>query len=111
MLIENLSALLFLLLAAFLEAGGDAAIRMGLRGQRWGFLVGPVVLALYGFAVNLPRWDFSRLMGVYIAAFFVVAQLLAVVVFRERLQLPAIVGGALIITGGLVLTLWHPTPK
>jgi small multidrug resistance family-3 protein len=54
----------------------------------------------------VTRWEFSRLMGVYIAIFFVVSQLLAVFLFRERLQVPTLVGGALIIAGGLVLTLW-----
>jgi len=65
----------------------------------------------YGFMVNLSRWDFSRLMGVYIAVFFVVSQVMSVVVFRERLHAPALVGGALIVTGGLLLTFWHGTGK
>lgn len=100
-----------LLAAALLEAGGDAGIRLGLRGQRWGLLLGPLVLVAYGFVVNLARWDFGRLLGVYIALFFLVSQALAIVVFRERLQVPTLVGGALIIAGGLVLTFWQTTPK
>jgi small multidrug resistance family-3 protein len=100
-----------LFLAALLEVGGDAGVRAGLRGHRWGLLAGPAALVLYGFVVNLTRWDFGRLMGVYIAVFFIVAQLVAVLVLRERLQPPALVGGALIIAGGLVLTFWHPAGK
>lgn len=98
-------------LAALLESGGDAGVRLGLRGHLWGFLVGPVALVAYGFVVNLSRWDFSRLMGVYIAVFFLVSQLLAVILFRERLQLPLLVGGALIVAGGMLLTFWHAPAK
>lgn len=100
-----------LALAALLECGGDALIRLGLRGARWSLVVGAVALVVYGFVVNLARWDFNRLMGAYIAVFFVVSQLLAVLLFRERLQTPAYVGGALIVAGGLILTFWTPAPR
>ncbi len=96
-----------LVAAAALEAGGDALVRLGLRGSRWALLAGPVALVLYGFVVNLPRWEFSRLLGVYIAIFFVVSQVIALTVFREKLQLPVLVGGALIVAGGLVLSFWQ----
>ena len=96
-----------LLGAALLEAGGDAMIRLGLRGARWALFLGPLLLVLYGLLVNVPRWDFSRLMGVYIAVFFVASQLISIVLFRERLQAPVLVGGALIIAGGLLLTFWR----
>lgn len=96
-----------LVVAALLEAGGDAGVRLGLRGRAWGFLVGPAALVAYGFLVNMPRWDFSRLMGVYIVFFFLVTQILAVIIFRERLPPPVLVGGALIVAGGLVLTFWR----
>jgi len=99
---------LFLALAATLEVGGDALVRWGLKGGRWyGLALGAAVLFGYGLSVNLPKWDFGRLMGVYIAAFFVVAQAVAVTFFHERLQLPTMVGGALIITGGILITVWH----
>ncbi len=107
MLRETLVAWGLLFTAALLEAGGDALIRMGLRGPRWALLAGPLVLAAYGFLVNVPQWDFSRLMGVYIAFFFIASQLLAVTVFREPLRPPVVVGGLLIIAGGLVLSLWR----
>jgi len=99
---------LFLALAATLEVGGDALVRWGLKGGRWyGLALGAAVLFGYGLSVNLPKWDFGRLMGVYIAALFVVAQAVAVTFFHERLQLPTMVGGALIITGGILITVWH----
>jgi hypothetical protein len=53
-----LSWLIFVL-AALLEVGGDAAIRRGLRGSGWLFiLAGFVVLGSYGLVVNTVRWDF-----------------------------------------------------
>jgi small multidrug resistance family-3 protein len=86
----------------------DALVRWGLKGGRWyGLALGAAVLFAYGLSVNLARWDFGRLMGVYIATFFVVAQLAAVVFFRERLPLPTIVGGALIVAGGILITVWR----
>lgn len=106
-----LSVLGLLVVAALLECGGDAGVRLGLNGQRWGLLLGPLALVAYGFVVNLTRLDFSRLMGLYIAIFFVVSQVLAVVAFKERLQMPVLLGGALIVAGGAVLTLWHPAGR
>ena len=104
---EAITTWALLVVAALLESGGDAGVRLGLRGRSWGFVIGPLALVAYGFVVNGPRWEFSRLMGVYIAVFFVVSQLLAVVVFRERLPLPVLIGGALIVAGGLLLTFGH----
>lgn len=98
----------FLILAALLEVGGDACVRWGLKSGRWiGLALGAAVLFGYGLSVNLPKWDFGRLMGVYIAVFFVASQTVAVLVFKERLQLPAIVGGALIVSGGVLMTAWR----
>ncbi|HET6386024.1 MAG TPA: hypothetical protein VFJ58_21745 [Armatimonadota bacterium] len=98
-----------LALAALFEAGGDALVRWGLRDGRWiGFVLGAAVLFGYSLTVNASRWDFGRLLGVYIAVFFVVSQIIAATVFRERLHAPTFVGGALIVAGGLVLTLWKP---
>lgn len=111
MIRETLAVWALLAVAALLESGGDALIRFGLRGGRWALVLGPAALVLYGFVVNLTRWDFSRLIGVYIAVFFVVSQVIAVLAFRERLQPPAIVGGALIVAGGLVMTLWQPAGR
>jgi small multidrug resistance family-3 protein len=73
-----------------------------------GFALGAGALAAYGLVVNLPRWDFGRLLGVYIAVFFVVAQIISVTAFRERLQLPTLLGGALIVAGGILLAAWPP---
>ena len=97
-----------LVVAALLEVGGDALVRWGIKGGRGtGILLGALVLTLYGVTVNLPDWNFGRLLGVYIALFFVVSQLIAVTAFHEKIKAPALAGGALIVAGGLVLTLWQ----
>jgi small multidrug resistance family-3 protein len=100
--------ILLLVLAAGLEVGGDALMRWGLRGpQKLGLLLGALVLFAYGLSVNLPKWDFGRLMGVYIAVFFVVSQVVAVAAFGEKVRAPALVGGALIVAGGVVISAWR----
>jgi small multidrug resistance family-3 protein len=94
-----------LLAAALLEVGGDALIRMGLR-ERWIFLgAGALALFVYGVMVNQGRLDFGRLMGVYIAVFFLVSQLVAFAFFRDLPDFKTIAGGLLIIIGGAVIML------
>jgi len=106
------AAILLLLFAAVLEAGGDALIRLGLHGGTplvrtvW-MLAGGLVLFAYGYAVNAPGWDFGRLLGIYVAFFFVVAQLVSWLVFHQRPGLPVVVGGGFIVTGGIILSAWN----
>jgi len=101
---------LLLVIAAAFEVGGDALIRSGPKGGGWLLMaLGAVVLASYGVMVNLTSLDFSRLMGLYIVIFFVVAQLTAVLVFREKLQLPVLAGGVLVVGGGLTMACWPPS--
>jgi small multidrug resistance family-3 protein len=100
-----------LLVAASLEVLGDACFQTGLYrsagGARAGWLVGGVaILAGYGLFVNLPPWDFGRLLGVYVALFFVVAQVVAKLRFGQEPTVPMLVGGGLIVAGGLVITFW-----
>jgi small multidrug resistance family-3 protein len=100
--------LLILTTAAALEVAGDALVRWGLRDGKWiGFALGAVVLFAYALIVNTPKWDFGRLLGVYIAVFFVVAQGAAALFYGEKIKLAMLVGGALIAAGGLVMTFWH----
>jgi drug/metabolite transporter superfamily protein YnfA len=110
--LANIAMLATLLLAALLEAGGDALVRSGLHGAtmqaRVGFMaMGAVVLFAYGVTVNLPPWDFGRLLGVYVALFFIVAQLINWFAFGLRPTAPILVGGALIVAGGLTITFWR----
>jgi drug/metabolite transporter (DMT)-like permease len=105
-------AYLLLLLAAVLEAGGDALVRIGLHHSTMAsrgafFAAGAIVLFAYGLAVNAPAWDFGRLLGVYVTLFFLVAQAINLIAFGVRPHLPIYVGGALIVGGGLVITLWR----
>ncbi len=86
-----------------LETGGIALIRQGLEGRLALLLGGMASLAAYGVLVNQGKLDFSRLMGCYIAAFFVVSQVIALLLFREIPALRTLIGGALIITGGLTI--------
>ena len=97
--------------AAFLEAWGDSFFQAGFyRASGWGrvlaFLVGAAVLAAYGTTVNLPQWDFGRLIGVYVAMFFLMAQLINKVRFGHAPTLPIYVGGALVVGGGLLMAFW-----
>lgn len=104
--------LLLLGAAAFLEAFGDSCFQSALyRSEGAGrFLtagLGVLALAAYGFTVNLPRWDFGRLLGVYVVFFFLCAQLLAWLRFDQRPTLPVCAGGALIVAGGCIISFWR----
>ncbi|GAC1662458.1 MAG: hypothetical protein NVS9B4_16160 [Candidatus Acidiferrum sp.] len=103
-------AMVVLLGAAVLEAGGDALMRAGLHSsvtaRRLPFiLAGALVLAAYGYTVNAPPWDFGKLLGVYVTFFFVVAQLIAWIGFGQRPTTMTLVGGLLIVAGGAIVSL------
>ena len=66
-------ALLILLAAAVLEAGGDALVRSGIHASAPGarllfWLTGALVLFTYGYVVNAPPWDFVILGGLIMSA-------------------------------------------
>ena len=97
-------AWLVFIAAAILEVGGDALIRKGLRGSGLALIVaGFVVLGCYGLVVNMVRWDFSRLLGVYVAVFAVISVLAGRVVFRENVPVSTWIGLAVIVAGGLII--------
>lgn len=102
-----LLALVLLPLAAVLEVGGDALVRRGIGaagGSRALLLAaGAAALFAYGVAVNAAPWNFGRLLGIYVALFFVAAQLADAWAFGHRPGAAALVGGGLIVAGGLVL--------
>ena len=104
-------ALLILSLAAFLEALGDSFFQASFYRSTGGlrvlwFILGALVLASYGSVVNIPRWDFGKLLGVYVVLFFLMAQLLNKVRFQQSPTLPIYVGGTMICAGGLVIAFW-----
>ncbi len=96
---------LILLAGALLEVSGDAIVRVGLRGANVLLIVaGCVVLAGYGLVVNALRWwDFSRLLGVYVAVFAVVSLLWGRFLFHEEVPASSWAGLGLIVAGGFVI--------
>ena len=103
-------ALIILLAAALLEAGGDALVRKGLHAPASStrmifFLIAAVVLFSYGYVVNAPAWDFGRLLGIYVVFFFVVAQLISWLVFGQPPNTTVLIGGAFVVAGGFIISL------
>jgi small multidrug resistance family-3 protein len=91
-------------LSALLEVGGDAVVRHGLRGSK------PVLIALgfamlggYGILVNTVKWDFSKLLGVYIVFFAFTGVLFGRFIFRESIPPATWLGLGFISLGGLLI--------
>ncbi len=104
----NIIAWLIFLAAALLEVGGDATIRRGLRGRNVAYVIaGFVALGCYGLVVNSVKWDFSKLIGVYVAFFAVVSVLVGRMVFKETIPFTTWWGLALIVAGGAVIQFGH----
>jgi small multidrug resistance family-3 protein len=107
----NSIAWLIFIGAALLEVSGDATVRAGLRGRGVLFIIaGMLMLGGYGLVVNTVRWDFSKLLGVYVAVFALVSVLCGRFVFREAVPVATWAGLALIVSGGLVIQFGHRSP-
>jgi hypothetical protein len=65
----------------------------------------PLLLG-YGVSLNFAPVEFRQVVGLYIATLFVVWQIINFVFFRTLPNLPIIVGGALVVVGGLIVTFW-----
>ena len=105
--------LLLLVVATVLEAGGDAIIRVGLGPHALPLRLlliaaGGATLTGYGLFLNLGPLDWGRLVGAYVATFFVVAQVINRVAFGQGPTAPILLGGAFIVAGGLIATAWQP---
>jgi small multidrug resistance family-3 protein len=105
--------LVFLLIATTLEVSGDAVVRMAIYDHvgpiRIGlFLLGAVLLFGYGSFLNLAPVEFGRVVGLYIATLFVIWQVINFIAFRTSPTIPILVGGALVIAGGAIITFWQP---
>lgn len=103
-------AIAILLVAALLESGGDAVMRTGLNSPALGpkilrFALAALLLTAYGLTVNAPRWDFGRLLGIYVVFFFVLAQLISWLFFHTPPSRTVLAGGLLIVAGGVVISL------
>ena len=97
--------LVVLVLASVLEVGGDALVRIGLHSYGYSLAAGAFALVAYGVLVNQSGVDFNRLMGIYIAVFFVVSQLISFAFFKQIPDDRILIGGGFIVTGGLVILL------
>lgn len=100
-------------LAALFEAWGDSFFQAAFYRSTGttriaSILAGTLVLAAYGSMVNAPRWDFGRLLGVYVVLFFIAAQILNWIRFGQSPTAPIYAGGALIVAGGLVIAVCRP---
>jgi len=111
--VQNISPLVFLLIATTLEVTGDALVRMaiykhaGVARIALG-LIGAVLLLGYGISLNLAPLEFRHVVGLYITTLFIVWQVINVIVFRTFPNIPIALGGALIVAGGLIVTFWKP---
>jgi len=99
---------LFLLIAAVLEAGGDALMRGGRNAStlipRLVLLVcGGLALSAYGYIVSPPGWAFGRALGLYVVFFFFVAQLISWLVFHQPPGRGVLLGGLFIAVGGVIV--------
>lgn len=106
------SAVGFLLIATTLEVSGDAIVRLGIYNhvgltRAALMLAGAALLFGYGFSLNLAPVEFRQVVGLYIATLFVMWQIINFAFFRTLPNLPILVGGALIVAGGLIVTFWR----
>jgi drug/metabolite transporter superfamily protein YnfA len=98
------TAWLVFIAAAVLEVSGDAVVRKGLRGS--GIIIimiGFAMLGCYGLVVNMVKWDFSKLLGVYVAIFALISLLFGRFVFRESIPMATWIGLSVIVLGGMII--------
>ena len=110
--LQGIPIAVLLLIATTLEVSGDAAIRMAIYNAGGAtrvalILSGTVLLLGYASFLNTAPVEFGRIVGLYIATLFVVWQIINFLAFRTLPGLPVLVGGALVITGGVIITFWR----
>jgi hypothetical protein len=111
--LQSIHPVVLLLIATMLEVSGDAIVRMGVYNHaglvRIGlFLVGGGLLFGYGLFLNLAPLQFGQVVGLYLATLFVVWQVINFIFFRSLPTTPIVVGGALVVAGGMIITFWKP---
>ena len=100
----NIIAWLIFLVAAGLEMTGDSLVRRGLRGGGLFWIIaGCAFLSGYGLLVNSVKWDFSKLIGVYVAFFALASVLCGRFLLHEKIPPSTWIGLAVIIAGGLII--------
>jgi hypothetical protein len=113
-IMQGVHPLVFLVIATTLEVSGDAVVRMAIYNHVGMirialFLAGGALLLGYGTFLNLAPLEFGRVVGIYIATLFMVWQLISFIAFRTLPTLPIVVGGALVVAGGAIISFWSPT--
>lgn len=108
---QTIHPAIFVLAATIFEVSGDALIRKCIYEYTgftriFFFIMGAILLFLYGFSLNLAPVEFSQVVGLYIATLFIVWQIGNYIAFKTLPTMPIIVGGILIIVGGLIVTFW-----
>jgi hypothetical protein len=108
-----LPAIGFLIAATVLEVSGDAIVRIALQNHtgvtaiRGGlFLLGAALVFGYATFLNLAPLEFREVVGLYIATLFIVWQVINFAFFRTLPTIPVLIGGALIVAGGLIVSFW-----
>ena len=107
--IENIHPIFFLIVATLFEVCGDAIIRTSIYNHtgimRIGFmLIGTILLFCYGFSLNIAPVEFGKVVGLYIATLLIVWQVINYIVFHKLPSLAIIIGGAMVVVGGLIIT-------
>jgi len=110
-LLADMPVLAFLIVATALEVAGDAIIRKSLFEHAGParialFLLGTALVAGYATFLNLAPLEFGQVVGLYIATLFVMWQIITFLFFRTPPTMPILAGGALIVTGGLIVSFW-----
>ena len=112
--LHSIHPVFFLIVATILEVSGDAVVRIALYDHEGAtairiglFLAGTALLLGYGSFLNLAPLEFGQVVGLYIATLFVVWQVINYVFFREIPTVPILLGGALILAGGGIVTFWR----
>ena len=101
---NNYISWIIFIIAALLEVSGDAIIRKGLRSSGIILIIlGFIILGFYGIIVNTVKWDFSKLLGVYVAVFATISILFGRFVFKENVPISTWVGLLIVILGGLII--------
>ncbi|HXC54446.1 MAG TPA: hypothetical protein VNU97_04060 [Rhizomicrobium sp.] len=109
--LQGIHPIVFLIVATTLEVSGDAVVRMAIfdHAGLWRialFVAGAALLFGYGSFLNLAPLEFGQLAGLYIATLFVVWQIVNFAFFRTLPTIPIMVGGALVVAGGAIVTFW-----
>jgi small multidrug resistance family-3 protein len=90
--------------AAFLEVGGDALIRRGLRGGGLvSIALGFMILGSYGVFLNLLEIDFTRLLGAYVGIFALASIAFGRLVFADTIHAKTWVGLAVVLLGSVII--------